>query len=340
MQPIEGVCRKAESSHQKIKLIIILIQKVPALSVIICTHNPRPEFLRRVLDALKAQTLPLEQWELLLADNASKEWLDQLYDLSWHPNGRHLREETLGKAHALLTAMGEAKGELLMTVDDDNVLRSDFLANSLEIAKAFPFLGAWGGHVEGEFEQEVPDWLKPHLSALAVRPVDRDYWSNYYTDNRSMPFGAGLTVRKPVAIAYAKAMLARPVSAELGRKGSSLVSGEDVDLAMMAYDLGLGTGMFQRLYLTHIIPRTRMTVEYLCRLLEAIEYSTHILKSHRDPAYIPAEDGSTLRKWLRTFQVWRLPEPARSVVKAENRGFAKAKAEIISKRNGLSVSAI
>jgi hypothetical protein len=48
--------------------------------------------LRRVLDALKAQTLPKEQWELLLIDNASKEPLAESWDLSWHPHARHIRE--------------------------------------------------------------------------------------------------------------------------------------------------------------------------------------------------------------------------------------------------------
>jgi glycosyltransferase involved in cell wall biosynthesis len=304
---------------------------MPAISVIVCTHNPRPEYLQRVLAALKAQTLPTAQWELFLADNASKEQLSKVYDLSWHPNGRHVREDRIGKAHALLTVMGMAKGELFMTVDDDNVLRPDYLFNSLEISKQFPFLGAWGGHVEGEFEQELPDWLKPHLSSLAVRPVDRDYWSNYFVDNKSMPFGAGLTVRSAVARTYARAMEKRPASTELGRKGTSLVSGEDVDLALTSYDLGLGTGMFPRLYLTHLIPKTRMTVEYLCRLLEAIEYSTHVLKCQRDPSYNPPEDNSTLRRWLRSYQTWRLPEPGRSIVRAEDRGLAKAKAEIVGK---------
>ena len=41
-------------------------------SVIICTHNPRSDYLRRVLDALKAQTLLREQWELLLIDNGPR----------------------------------------------------------------------------------------------------------------------------------------------------------------------------------------------------------------------------------------------------------------------------
>ena len=41
------------------------------ISVIVCTHNPRPDYLRRVLDALYAQTLPKTDWELILIDNAN-----------------------------------------------------------------------------------------------------------------------------------------------------------------------------------------------------------------------------------------------------------------------------
>lgn len=33
------------------------------LSVIICTHNPKAEYLQRVLDGLAAQTLPMSQWD-------------------------------------------------------------------------------------------------------------------------------------------------------------------------------------------------------------------------------------------------------------------------------------
>ena len=51
-------------------------------SVIICTHNPRENYLRRVLEALRAQTLPPAQWELLLIDNASAKSLPEQFDLT------------------------------------------------------------------------------------------------------------------------------------------------------------------------------------------------------------------------------------------------------------------
>jgi glycosyltransferase involved in cell wall biosynthesis len=42
------------------------------ISVIICTHNPREDYLRQTLAAWRAQTLPTAQGELRLIDNASK----------------------------------------------------------------------------------------------------------------------------------------------------------------------------------------------------------------------------------------------------------------------------
>ena len=303
---------------------------MPEVSLIICTLNPREEFLSRALESLKKQTLPKERWEFLLIDNGSKQPLSATWDLAWHPQARHVREDEPGLTPARLRGIKESTGDIIVFVDDDNVLRPDFLVNALAIAREYPFLGAWGGTVEGEFEQPLPDWLKPHLSALAVRKVDRDYWSNYYADNRSMPFGAGMCVRKEIATAHAKALATRPASMNLDRKGASLVSGGDIDLALTSYDLGFGTGLFERLYITHIIPKSRMTVEYMCRLLEGIEYSTHMLRHQRNPSYVPVR-APALSEWLRTFQVWRLPEPIRSIAQSEQRGLEKAMSEIVPK---------
>jgi glycosyltransferase involved in cell wall biosynthesis len=94
-------------------------------SVIICTHNPRPHYLPQVLEALRNQTLPLDRWELLLVDNASKEPLTaSSSDISWHPYGRHVREEKVGLSSARLCGMREASSDLCVFVDDDNVLNS------------------------------------------------------------------------------------------------------------------------------------------------------------------------------------------------------------------------
>jgi glycosyltransferase involved in cell wall biosynthesis len=299
------------------------------VSLIMPTHNPRPDFLGRVLESIRRQTLPQTQWEFLMIDNHSKEPLAGAWDLSWHPRARHVREDTLGRTPAMLRGFAEAKADLFVTVDDDNVLQPDYLERAVGIGEKFPWLGAWGGRVIGEFELEAPPWIQPYLHILAIREVDRDYWSNYHADNRSLPFGAGLCARRCVAEAYAKNLTSRPASQKLGRTGTSLLSGEDVDLAMTAYDIGYGTGLFRRLHITHLIPKTRMTVDYIARLIEGIEYSNHVLRNQRNPSYLPPQK-TPLKAWLRNVQVWRLPEPVRSFARAEHRGQSKALTDILA----------
>src|SRR4051812_10400276 len=114
------------------------------ISVIICTHNPRTEYLRRTLDGLKAQTHPRSEWEFLLVDNSSKEKLSDVWDLSWHPASRHVREDELGLTPARLRGIREARGEMLIFVDDDNVLAPDFIAKAQLIRDGYPHLGVFG----------------------------------------------------------------------------------------------------------------------------------------------------------------------------------------------------
>jgi glycosyltransferase involved in cell wall biosynthesis len=103
------------------------------LSVIICTHNPRPEYLARTLEALRVQTLAMAEWELVLIDNASRPAVAGLVSLKWHPKARHIREEVLGLTPARLRGIQESQGQLLVFVDDDSILESSYLETAVGI---------------------------------------------------------------------------------------------------------------------------------------------------------------------------------------------------------------
>jgi glycosyltransferase involved in cell wall biosynthesis len=252
-----------------------------SLSVITCTHNPRRDYLEKVITALQGQTLSLDQWELLLIDNASGQPLATEIDLSWHPNARHIREEELGLTLARLRGMREAQTEILIFVDDDNVLNLDYLEVALRISKDFLFLGAWGGQIIGEFEVPPPNWAKPYLPFLAIREFEQDKWSNLLHQYETTPCGAGICIRKAVAEKYAELVLNDPKRNSLDRKGQQLMSSGDTDMAFTACDLDLGTGQFAALKLTHLIPANRLTEDYFTRLISGIAYSNIILDSFR-----------------------------------------------------------
>jgi len=259
------------------------------LSVILCAHNPREGYLSRALGALRAQTLPLTEWEFLLVDNASVAPLAERFDVSWHPRGRHVREDEFGLTPARLRGIRETSGELIVFVDDDNVLAPDYLASAKDIAHNWPRLGAWGGHIEGEFETVPAEWTRQYLEYICVRPCGAAQWSNNADDWSSQPAGAGLCVRRVVATRYRERLDGDVLRRMLGRNGASLMSGEDIDLVHCALELDLGFGRFPELKLTHLISAGRLEESYLLRLVRSVSCSSALLGALRGkPVRLPS----------------------------------------------------
>jgi len=231
------------------------------------------------MEALRRQTVKPEFWELILVDNASEEPLQLERDLAWHPNGRIVREKELGVTPARLRGIEESRADLLIFVDDDNVVAEDYIAVAGEIAAGRSYIGAFSGSMVAEFEIPPAPSVFPYTSVLAINETDRDYWSNLIGWNKAMPFGAGLCVRRSVATYYSARVNADPRRKALGRSGSGLAACEDIDLAWCSMDLGMGTGRFCRLKLTHLITKSRLSPEYLIKLHAGIAGSQVILAS-------------------------------------------------------------
>jgi hypothetical protein len=249
---------------------------MPHISVAICTHNPRLDYLSRVLDALKLQTVPSSDWELLLIDNASVAPVSGSVNLDWHSNARIVVESELGIASARIRAMREFTGELLVFFDDDNVMSGDYLQHCSELFAKRPDLGAVSGCLMPEYEVPPPEWFIPYESWIAVRRITKSTWSNFL-DSRSEPVTAGMCLRRSVATAFIKATIDNPIMRILDRRGSSLLSGEDVAIAKIAMKLGYSVGQFAELQILHLIPKRRVSPEYLFSLYRHQCASGHLM---------------------------------------------------------------
>jgi hypothetical protein len=287
----------------------------PAISVVICTHNPRADYLDRCLAALKAQTLAAERWELLVIDNACEAPLAPRLDLGWHGAARTVREETLGLTPARLRGIEEAAGELLVFVDDDNVPAPDYLEVALRVSEQKPFLGAWSGACEPEFDATPPAWMRRYWGHLALRALDRDLWSNLPREAETLPCGAGLCVRAGVARHYLMLNRSGKRGFQLDRTGKSLISGGDQDLAVCACDLGLGVGVIAALRLTHLIPAGRLTLDYHARLAEGIQFSAVVLGALRG-----YDMGGYRVRWTEVVRAMLAQSPHRRILLASLTG--------------------
>jgi len=291
------------------------------ISVVVCSHNPRPAYFAKCLEALRWQTLPPGSWELMIVDNRSDTPLAKSIDLAWHSDARVIREEIQGLTPARLRGIRESKGELLIFVDDDNVLDADFLETAQRIKEERPFLGSWSGQCRPAFEQIPPEWTRRYWGNLVIREFDRDVWSNLPRLSASMPCGAGLCVRRTVALHYLDLHQSGKRSLQLDRNGTSLLSGGDNDLAACACDIGLGVALIATLKLTHQISPERLTEDYLARLSEGIHFSSTVL----DAEYgIGTSERTVLGHAADFLRMMRLPQPHRRILRAAFRGRDRA----------------
>ena len=278
-----------------------------------------------MLAALSRQTLDRESWELVVIDNASDPSLDGSVDLSWHPQGRMVREDELGLTAARLRARRETRAAVVVFVDDDNVLDDDYLAVVAALAATLPGLGAWGGQLRPEFETEPRRALRPYLTAIGIREFVGDHRSSRLRNWDAAPYGAGLCVRREVLDEYAELVRADPLRAALGVRGTGLLRCEDIDLAFTAADLGYETGIFADLRLTHLLPPVRTTEPYLLRLHEGNAYSGTIVEYVHGGTLDRGRPPGRLRRAARRIRRGRVATRVRA---AEERGRRAAREQI------------
>jgi hypothetical protein len=269
------------------------------ICVIIRTLNPHRPTLARVLEGLRRQTFPLAQTELLIVDNASEPPLDAAaLGLDWHPRAQVVREPIRGKIMAQRTGICAASAEcdLLLLVDDDNVLRADYLETGARLAGEFAQLGAWGsGSIRLEFEQPPPAAVGNLTRVLTTWEYPYAAWSSL-RDLRaySVPAGAGMFVRRNVAQRWVEILDGSPMRRALWlNEDPPILFSEDTDLALTAPDMGLGTGIFPALHIDHLVRAGKVTPERLLRLIENQQCAEMIIQAVRG------------LNWRGRFQSWR-----------------------------------
>jgi GT2 family glycosyltransferase len=299
----------------------------PLISVILCAYNPRADYLQATLESLRAQDLPTSEWELVVVDNNSQPPLAGRCDLRWHPNARLVVETTQGLAHARRRGYVETKAPLVVHSDDDNVLAAGYLSSALRIFRDHPRIGTFGGQLIPRFERAPRNELEASFGE--ERRLTADRWSTIMDDTSTMPWGAGMCVRREVIDRYLAETGRDPRRLMLGRTGTRLMTGEDLDLNYTAVAHGYGTGLFAALTLEHFIPARHLDPDHHVRYKgEANGYSVTMLKFFHLHRIVQDETAGLdrLRRWARRW--FRLSAYERRRQQAWDRGVRQAAADI------------
>lgn len=244
------------------------------ISVVIPTHNPRRDILRRTVAALAAQTFPAADWELVVVDNASQPAVipEELGPMPALVPVRIVREERLGTAHARFTAIAAARHEIIASVDDDNVLDPGYLAAAAAFLASHPEVGAVGGRIEPEYEAPAPPWALAQAGLLALRDLGPEPVISVWRPGSPdfpwcSPYGAGVVAHAACLRRYRDHALGG-AAFDGGRVGLQSLGGcEDAEMMLKGVlEAGLQVAYSPALRLLHLIPARRLQFTYLYRL--------------------------------------------------------------------------
>ncbi len=230
----------------------------PFGTVVVCTRD-RLALLPGCLDALERQEAGPGRFEVLVIDNGSTdgtaEWL-----AAWaaeEPARRRVAAEPeAGISRARNLAAELARGEILLFVDDDAVPDERWVEAHLA-RYADPRVGEVGGPVRLAWPDGRPSWLGPELepwfSGIDLGPERREMPPPLH------PFGANMSMRR------AELLAAGGFALELGRKGRSLVSCEEFELAGRLWRRGVRVVWEPSAVVAHRIRADRLSRRWILR---------------------------------------------------------------------------
>jgi glucosyl-dolichyl phosphate glucuronosyltransferase len=201
------------------------------ICVIVCSFN-RCNYLPKLLESLKTQTLSKERFEILIVDNNSTDdtmkivntFQDSIFNL------KYIFESRQGLSISRNRGMRETESPLVVYIDDDAYAEPEWLASFVESFEKDDRVVCVGGPVKLDWQGEKPDWIPEKYESLFTS-VDYGSEERYLTAGNYL-VGANMGFRKD----WLKEQGGFPEN--LGRKGYCLISGEEALIYKKVFESG------------------------------------------------------------------------------------------------------
>jgi glycosyltransferase involved in cell wall biosynthesis len=241
-------------------------------SVVICTYN-RAQYLSATLDSVVRQMYPAERFEIIVVDNNSADsteevcrgFIDQYKNLSIS----YFKEIRQGISYGRNRGVREARGEFIAFVDDDETVEPDYLQNLDTFFSTHPYAALSGGPVVPVYETPPPDWFSPFTMRLITGAYDKGEKIKT-VGSKDYPGTGHATFKKELFHQYGE------FNTDLGRKGTSLMGGEDKDFFLRLLQNGVRCYYLPSARIHHHIPASKLSDEFFHRLTCAIGKSERL----------------------------------------------------------------
>ncbi len=226
-------------------------------SYIIIPTYKRQDFIQDMLESLRAQNVPKNDFEILIVDNAPYATAEirtlcrsLLDDLVYY-----IHEPQIGLHNARHAGARAAKGEILIYIDDDVFCPPGWLAAMLETYND-PLVAMAGGKVVLQFEIAPSAWVTGFgilFSEIDLGDTPRSF------ERFKSPFGCNMSIRRSVLFdvgGFNPDGFGDPALMHYRGDG-------EIGLARKVHNAGLKVWYAPDAWLKHRIPVRRMTPAYV-----------------------------------------------------------------------------
>ena len=229
------------------------------VSIVIATFN-RARDLEQTLRSLSALRTA-RTWELIVVDNNSTDRTRDVVEhaQNWYPAPpRYVFEARQGRSPALNAGISLARGEIIVTTDDDVRVESDWLDR---IVDGLDRLGCdyVGGRVLPIWEAPRPSWLPNHGGKHWGVIALLDYGKQPIEFGARVPLGVNMAFRRH---AFDRAGLLDP---DTGRTAGTLLGQEVREWCIRARRAGVRGCYVPEVVVHHVIPAARLRKGYFRR---------------------------------------------------------------------------
>ncbi len=224
-------------------------------SIIVPTFN-RAESLARTVQSLQAQRADVP-YEILVVDNNSTDRTASLVrSLAVRSGGRvrHVFESSQGLSLARNRGIAEARGEVLVFVDDDVVARPGWLGALAETYRRHPDAWCVGGKIVLALPDTWPGWFDPGSPILGAYLSALNYGDGEIElEYPQTPHGANMSLRREAVERVGQ------FDPRVGPIGLRHAVGDDSDLCWRVQRAGGRVYYCGQATVEHVVPPQRLT---------------------------------------------------------------------------------
>ena len=271
------------------------------ISVIICTYN-RDKYIYNVLKSIAQGSLGANGYEIVLIDNNCTDrtrteverFCADFPDVTLN----YYVETNQGLSHARNRGIRESKGDILVYVDDDATVNTEYLATYAGWFAAHPETDAAGGPIIPHYETGAePKWMTYFIKCLLTGYINLGEKARPFPGDK-YPGGGNAAYRSSV---FEKVGL---YNVNLGRNGDSLGGGEEKDIFDKMKRLGMQFVYLPDAILYHSIPDYKLEPNYFDRLTRGIGQSERARTLKTGKGSDRKRLLSEFKKWCATIVLW------------------------------------